>query len=900
MSKKIKLLLLTLNVVVFSFIFTVKVDAAVFHRGNKNIHTYEFGLSGSAGTNYNKTVDGAIAYCPEFFRSAPSDGGTVNYFGSIYSRDNYVAGQIIRMGRDRYSGETEYMYISQTLNCYYKYSKSYLGACNDSVIKNLLNEAVGYVNKYKFSSGSSKYKLPAVSVKSSSANLEKTDNSTNTNATYVSEAITVKGLTNTNFGSVGTKNTSSTKPSYKVALSSSVSGSGVKLCKNEAGTSGCISNGGSITANGTYYLIVTKGGINGGSASVKITGTNSSSYPSAKRWQSGDTQRFVTYTANAKVNRDVSASSKFRYAPAERYSVAIEKVDDTGETLPGASLRLFTAADENGKNNTVTLCETSASDQGASCSKTGIVENDSSKYTTGRYICYSESTTPNGYSNIATHCDPINLGNKKYYYKIDSTSGDETVTSEADYNKAMSYTQGTDLMYSYHTGSGTAATDYTYTAASKLYKYVYSDGRPIEYKETDELYKHVETVGEDTVTSWYIEDPNTGTRINIEVTEIDGTPVCYNETAGVTTDTDYCSGAYQFTEVAFSKGNATINVGNALNFVNISKRAITGEDEVPGATLAIYKADANGNCSTQLATSKRFVYSPFVESDSGGGDEGTDDGDSPDDQGTTPSGGGSDVDDHDTDEGNDEGSDIASSGLMWVSSNTSATVYGLDAGNYCLQEEVPPKGYKVSPTVVKFTMNESGEISNVSKDYYDEETKTLIIRDDYTSISISKADMATTKEIPGAKLKICAATKNDKGNYVPVISETGEEGGCLPDTLADGTEATWTSGTEPHKVIGLAAGTYFLVETTAPNGYDTAESILFVLNEDGTLTDINGKSLADNKITMYDDVIKVPNTAANTPLIISGLGALLIAGSIGGYIWVNRKKMNSKKENISK
>ena len=894
MNKIFKRCLLLLSTVIFTFAFVGGVDAATYHKGSKIIYFKDFGLGSGHKSYYNKKVDNAIAYCPETAKSAPPDKSTVNPIGSVYNTQSYVEGQIILIGRARYSGQKEYMYIQQALNCYLRYNKSYLGGCN-SEINGIINEAKASVGNYKYNSDSASASLPAVGIKSSSASLTKTANSTSQNATYVSSAITVSGLNNGNYGSVGTNYTASTVPSYTVALSNSVNGSSVKLCTNAEGTAGCITNGGRITANGTYYLIVTNAGINGGSTSVRIAGSNTSTYPSAKTWLfKNKHQRLVTYTGDsAKVTRSVSAAGNFKYAPAEKYSVAITKLDDTGEILPGASLRLYTAADENGKNDTVTLCSTSASDSKGTCTKTGITDSDANKYSNGRYICYSETTTPKGYVNITPHCDPITLGSKKYYYKMDVASSDETVSTEADYLKAKSYEQGTDLKYQFHTGTGTAASDYTYSTSSKMYKYVYEDGRPAEYKTTDEEFKHVTVVGEGdeetTVTEWYMEDGDT--RINITVTELEGTLVCHNETAGVSTNTDYCSGDYQYTEVTFSSGNAIINVGNALNYVNISKKAITGDDEVPGATLSIFKAGSDGKCTTQLAKAKNFVYSPYVEPESSG--SGSSGGSSSGDEGS--SGGSSDdIDDQDTEEGNDSGIDIANNGLEWKSSNTSATIYGLDPGNYCLQEQVPPNGYKVNPTVVKFKMDESGEVTVTSRDYYDEESKTLILRDEYTKISISKADIVTTKEIPGAELKICEAAENDQGKYEAISTETGEESECAPDLLADGTEAIWTSGTTPHEIIGLGAGTYYLVETTAPEGYAKAEAILFKLKEDGTLTDINGKSLADNKITMYDshEVVKVPNTMANASLIISILGSIFIAISVGGYLWTNRKREN--------
>lgn len=877
-------------------ICTVDVKAAVFHAGKENLNGSSYGISGGGSTAYIKKVDNSIAYCPEFSKIGPKEGQNLTPFGSIYSRENYIAGQIIRIGRDKFTGKKQYMYISQTLNCFYKYPKSNTTGCSNNDVKSMLNQAINNVNKYKFNSNSSKASLPKVIIKASSVSMNRTSTSTNKNAVYVSAPITVSGLDNTNYGSVGTnKYTSSTKPKYTVSLSNNKGGS-VKLCIDAAGTNGCLSNGGEITNNGTYYLIVSNGGIDGGSATVKINGSNTSKYPSAKRWNGGDVQRLITYTDSATVTRSVSATGNFKYAPAEKYSVSITKLDDSGEILPGASLKLFTSADAEGKTDNVTLCTTNPEDKNGACTKTGIVEGDNYKYSTGRFICYSETTTPNGYTSISTHCDPITLGNTTYYYKTESNGDGESVITKEEYDKSQLYTQGDDLKYQFHVGAGTSSADYIYNLASTMYKYEYSDGRAVEYKTTDEEYKHSNSVddgqgGTTVVNEWYIED-GTNPRVNITVTPIEGKSVCHNDTAGVSENLDYCSGDYQYNSALFSSGNAIINVGNALNYVNISKKAITGDDEVPGATLSIYKADKNGKCSDELAKAKRFVYSPFEAPESTDSSSNTS---SDESSSSNDSDDGEELVDQDTTEGNDEGLDIAASGLRWISSNTSATVYGLDTGNYCLREELPPAGYKVSPTTVKFTMNESGEITNVEKDYYDEESKTLIVNDEYTRFSVSKADITTTKELPGAELKICAAAKNENGKYELISTETGDVKDCVPDLLADGTEASWTSGNEPHDIIGLAAGTYYLIETTAPNGYVKAESILFTLKEDGTLTDVNGKPLANNKLVMYDDFAHVPYTLANIPFVILMFGIVFTLISLGGYFWLY--KNNAKEAN---
>ncbi|WP_373262268.1 SpaA isopeptide-forming pilin-related protein [Hungatella hathewayi] len=84
------------------------------------------------------------------------------------------------------------------------------------------------------------------------------------------------------------------------------------------------------------------------------------------------------------------------------------------------------------------------------------------------------------------------------------------------------------------------------------------------------------------------------------------------------------------------------------------------------------------------------------------------------------------------------------------------------------------------------------------------------------SIIISKQDITTKEELPGASLVV---TKEDV-----VIDE-------------------WVSTSEKHEIKDLEDGTYVLTEVTAPDGYEVAESITFTVE--------NGK-VPSSEVIMYD------------------------------------------------
>ena len=76
--------------------------------------------------------------------------------------------------------------------------------------------------------------------------------------------------------------------------------------------------------------------------------------------------------------------------------------------------------------------------------------------------------------------------------------------------------------------------------------------------------------------------------------------------------------------------------------------------------------------------------------------------------------------------------------------------------------------------------------------------------DEPTTFEITKSDITTGEELPGAKLKV----SDSEGN---VVDE-------------------WTSGSTPHIIKELEVGKkYTLTETIPADGYATAESITFVV-----------------------------------------------------------------------
>ena len=126
----------------------------------------------------------------------------------------------------------------------------------------------------------------------------------------------------------------------------------------------------------------------------------------------------------------------------------------------------------------------------------------------------------------------------------------------------------------------------------------------------------------------------------------------------------------------------------------------------------------------------------------------------------------------------------------WVSTDKPHYIEKLPAGDYTLTEVKAPDGYAFAESV-PFTVLPTGEVQRFE------------MLDDVIKVEISKKDLTTMEELPGAELII---------------------------TDKDGKEIDrWVSTDKPHYIEKLPAGEYTLTEITAPDGYDIAESIRFTV-----------------------------------------------------------------------
>ena len=163
----------------------------------------------------------------------------------------------------------------------------------------------------------------------------------------------------------------------------------------------------------------------------------------------------------------------------------------------------------------------------------------------------------------------------------------------------------------------------------------------------------------------------------------------------------------------------------------------------------------------------------------------------------------------------------------WVSTDAPHYMERLPAGKYTLTEVTAPDGYAIAERV-EFEVLPTGEV------------QTFEMFDDTIKVKISKVDITTNEELPGAELVI-----KDK----------------------DGTEIDrWISTNEPHYVEKMPAGDYTLTEITAPNGYKVAESINFTVLPTGEMQTVVMKDAREDTPTPTPDNTPTPDhTPQPTP-----------------------------------
>ncbi len=162
----------------------------------------------------------------------------------------------------------------------------------------------------------------------------------------------------------------------------------------------------------------------------------------------------------------------------------------------------------------------------------------------------------------------------------------------------------------------------------------------------------------------------------------------------------------------------------------------------------------------------------------------------------------------------------------WISTDKPKTIVQLEIGTYYMVETIAPEGYVLNKEEKQFKVDGKTEVTKVS------------MKNDYTKVEISKVDALKGSELPGATIQILDSKKNKMS--CKVLKDNGE--------IEELKDCTWISTDKPKTIVQLEVGTYYMVETVAPEGY--------VLNKEEKQFKVDGKTDVI-KVSMKNDYTNV-------------------------------------------
>lgn len=172
-------------------------------------------------------------------------------------------------------------------------------------------------------------------------------------------------------------------------------------------------------------------------------------------------------------------------------------------------------------------------------------------------------------------------------------------------------------------------------------------------------------------------------------------------------------------------------------------------------------------------------------------------------------------------------------------------------GKYVIKEVKQPAGYVLD--------SKEYEVELTYKDQHEAcVTEKIKIFNEPTKLHISKKDKGSKKMLEGARLRL-EQIKEDGTRYII---------------------ARWTSGRVPQEFERLVPGRYSLIEEEAPKGYETADEILFVLEETGEIQTVD----------MLDEKKEEAVQTGDHSLIVSRALLLALAALLAGVaLWIRNR-----------
>ncbi len=177
----------------------------------------------------------------------------------------------------------------------------------------------------------------------------------------------------------------------------------------------------------------------------------------------------------------------------------------------------------------------------------------------------------------------------------------------------------------------------------------------------------------------------------------------------------------------------------------------------------------------------------------------------------------------------------------WETTENGHRFQKIPEGKYTVVEMEAPAGYELSKEEIVVELV-AGKTATVT--FYNQKKPDI---PKTTKVRISKRDITTEQELPGATLVL----KNSQGE---VVDE-------------------WTSGNEEHFIEGLPEGHYSLEETVAPDGYVLyTEKIEFDLKADDIIQDVIMYNTPETPVPDTGESMSKTAVIAGITMMLIGIG----------------------------
>ena len=168
-------------------------------------------------------------------------------------------------------------------------------------------------------------------------------------------------------------------------------------------------------------------------------------------------------------------------------------------------------------------------------------------------------------------------------------------------------------------------------------------------------------------------------------------------------------------------------------------------------------------------------------------------------------------------------------------------------------------------------------------------------------LDILKTKKDSNVKLAGAKFSLYTSEADAKNGTNP-IKVTGNNGNYVVDSNSTTTEFESVENIEGEgynlRVNGLAEGTYYLVETKAPDGYNKLTAPVVIKITKSTDTDVNNWTISKDGTVETDKIIDIanstgsllPSTGGRGAIAFAVIAALLVFGVAVSFIRDKRKE----------